>query len=129
MIELEEAHSDPVRDWAPDQPCSAQPASPVTALKLVFADACTGRIGYVLEGVAGEVKIYPGIDIDVPVLGEGTKPTDKRTQPDDVRKAIRAAFSEGADGVVLSREYVEMWLANLTAAGDTLRELFAQSAR
>ena len=82
-----------------------------------------------VEGVAGEVKIYPGIDIDVPVLGEGTKPTDKRTEPDDVRKAIRAAFSAGADGVVLSREYVEMWLANLTAAGDSLRELFTQSAK
>jgi len=24
---------------------------------------------------------------------------------------------------------VEMWLANLTAAGDTLREIFAQSAK
>jgi hypothetical protein len=82
-----------------------------------------------VEGVAGEVKIYPGIDIDVPVLGESAKHTDKRTQPDDVRKAIRAAFGAGADGVVLSREYVEMWLANLTAAGDTLRELFAQAAK
>jgi hypothetical protein len=29
---------------------------------------------------------------------------------------------------VLSREYVEMWLANLTVAGNTLREIFAKSA-
>jgi hypothetical protein len=29
--------------------------------------------------------------------------------------------------VVLSREYVEMWLANLTAAGDALREIFANT--
>jgi hypothetical protein len=28
---------------------------------------------------------------------------------------------------VLSREYTEMWLANLSAAGDTLREMFAKS--
>jgi hypothetical protein len=75
-----------------------------------------------IEGVHGEVKIYPGIDIDVP-----TALTDKRTSPDDVRQAVRAAFGAGADGVVLSREYVEMWLANLSAAGDTLREIFAHS--
>jgi hypothetical protein len=75
-----------------------------------------------LEGVQGEVKIYPGIDIDVP-----TKRTDKRTKPEDVRLAIRAALGAGADGVVLSREYTEMWLANLSAAGDTLREMFAKS--
>jgi hypothetical protein len=77
--------------------------------------------------VAGEVKIYPGIDIDVPVLGGSGKSTDKRTKPEDVSRALRAAFGAGADGVVLSREYVEMWLANLSAAGDTLREIFAQS--
>jgi hypothetical protein len=79
-----------------------------------------------IAGVAGETKIYPGIDIDVPVLGASNAATDKRTKPEDVSRALRAAFSAGADGVVLSREYVEMWLANLTAAGDTLREIFAQ---
>ncbi len=82
-----------------------------------------------LTDVAGEVQIYPGIDINVPVLGAGPSPTDKRTGPEDVRLAVRAAFGAGADGVVLSREYVEMWQANLTAAGDTLREIFAQSAK
>jgi hypothetical protein len=79
-----------------------------------------------LQSVAGEVKIYPGIDIDVPVLGAGPNPADYRTKPEYVRAAIRAAFGAGADGVVLSREYVEMWLSSLTAAGDTLRELFPQ---
>jgi len=43
--------------------------------------------------------------------------------------ANEAAFGAGADGVVLSREYVEMWMANLTAAGDTLKEIFAQQAK
>jgi hypothetical protein len=76
-----------------------------------------------IAGVAGQVKIYPGIDIDVP-----TRLTDKRTKPDDVRRSVRAAFEAGADGVVLAREYVEMWLANLSAAGETLRQIFAQSA-
>ena len=81
-----------------------------------------------LAAVGGEVKIYPGIDIDVPTLSANPKPTDKKTKPEDVSRALRAAFGAGADGVVLSREYVEMWLANLTAAGDTLREIFAQAA-
>jgi hypothetical protein len=80
-----------------------------------------------LAGVAGEVKIYPGIDIDVPTLEAATKVPEKRTKPEEVSRSLRAAFGAGADGVVLSREYVEMWLANLSAAGDTLREIFAQS--
>jgi hypothetical protein len=74
-----------------------------------------------IAGVAGQTKIYPGIDIDVP-----TARTDKRTTPDDVRKSVRAAFGAGADGVVLSREYVEMWNANLSAAGETLRDIFSK---
>ncbi len=83
-----------------------------------------------LAGVAGQTKIYPGIDIDVPVLGANAAGTDnKRTKPDDVKHALQAAFAAGADGVVLSREYVEMWVANLTSAGDTLREIFAHSAK
>ncbi|HUA91194.1 MAG TPA: hypothetical protein VL991_01435 [Terracidiphilus sp.] len=73
-----------------------------------------------IEGVKGsDVQIYPGIDIDVP-----TKLTDKRTKPEDVRRSVRAAFEAGANGVVLSREYTEMWLANLSAAGDELRATF-----
>ena len=75
-----------------------------------------------IAGSRGEVMIYPGIDIDVP-----TKSTDHRTKPDDVRQAIRGAFGAGANGVVLSTRYEEMWLANLSAAGDELRSVFAHS--
>jgi hypothetical protein len=82
-----------------------------------------------LLGVAGQTKIYPGIDIDVPVLGAGPKAGDKKTNPEDVKHALEAAFAAGADGVVLSREYVEMYLANLTSAGDTLRGIFAGHAK
>lgn len=78
-----------------------------------------------LEQLAGEVQVYPGIDINVPVLGKDARPDDKQTSPETVRQSIHAAFGAGANGVVLSREYVEMWLANLTAAGNTLREVFA----
>ena len=73
-----------------------------------------------LADTGGMVKIYTAIDIDVP-----TKPTDHRTKPEDVRAAIHAAFGAGANGVVLSTRYEEMWLANLAAAGDALRDIFA----
>ena len=62
---------------------------------------------------AGEAKIWPGIDIDIPTSAE-----EKRTEPGDVRAAVRAAFGAGAQGVVLSRKYSEMRLANLRAAGE-----------
>ena len=60
---------------------------------------------------AGEVKIWPGIDVDIP-----TGADEKKTEPGDVREAVRAAFQAGAQGIVLSRKYSEMRLANLRAA-------------
>ena len=62
---------------------------------------------------AGEIKIWPGIDIDIP-----TGTDEKKTEPSDVREAVRAAIRAGAQGVVLSRKYSEMRLANLQAAGE-----------
>src|ERR1700719_394690 len=70
------------------------------------ADYVSRETKRAIAGVEGQVKIYPGIDVDVP-----TKLTDKRTKPDDVRTSVRAAIGAGADGVVLAREYVEMWMA------------------
>ena len=61
-------------------------------------------------------KIWPGIDIDIP-----TGPDEKKTEPQDVRDALRASLRAGADGVILSRKYSEMRLANLRAAGEALR--------
>jgi hypothetical protein len=91
--------------------------------KGLSADYVARETRRAIAGVAGgQVKIYPGIDIDVP-----TRRTDKRTKPDDVKLSVRAALGAGADGVVLSREYVEMWLANLSAAGDTLREIWGKA--
>jgi hypothetical protein len=72
-----------------------------------------------ITGTGGNVEIYPGIDIDVP-----TAKGEKRTTPEDVIAATQAAFSAGAQGVVLSREYHEMWLKNLSAAGETTRKIF-----
>ena len=69
-------------------------------------------------GAAPAVKIWPGIDIDIP-----TAATSKKTQPEDVYAAVKAAFEGGADGVLLSRKYSEMRLANLAGAGKAVREL------
>jgi len=65
-----------------------------------------------LEGVDARVKIYPGIDIDIPT-GAG----EKKTEPEDVHAAVEAAWRAGAHGVILSRKYSEMQLRNLRAAG------------
>jgi hypothetical protein len=72
-----------------------------------------------LEGVAGtNTRILPGIDIDIP-----TEPNNSKSTPQSVKAAVQAAFRAGAPGVLLSRKYSEMRLANLSGAGDAIREL------
>jgi hypothetical protein len=71
-----------------------------------------------VAGAPAGLKIWPGIDIDIPT-GAG----EKKTQPDDVFQAVTAAVRGGAHGVLLSRKYSEMRLDNLRAAGRALREL------
>ena len=72
-----------------------------------------------LEGVEGtNTLIWPGIDIDIP-----TEKGNSRCTPQSVKEAVVAAFSAGARGVLLSRKYSEMRLANLGGAGDAVREL------
>ncbi|HXD01292.1 MAG TPA: hypothetical protein VN048_18280 [Verrucomicrobiae bacterium] len=63
-------------------------------------------------------QIWPGVDIDVPVeKGEG------HCTPESVARAVKAAFSGGAQGIILSRNYTEMKPENLSGAGQALREL------
>jgi hypothetical protein len=62
----------------------------------------------------GKVKIYTGVGFDVP----GSPPDD----PEDVYQATRKAFEAGANGIVISREYEEMEVANLRAVGRAVRE-------
>ena len=71
-----------------------------------------------VAGSPPHVKIWPGIDIDIPTGANETKST-----PDDVYAAVKAAFAGGAHGVLLSRKYSEMRLANLAAAGRAVREV------
>ena len=69
-----------------------------------------------VEGVNDEIPVYPGIDVDIP-SGECA------TTPERVRDAVVGAFRGGAKGVILSRKYSEMKLANLSGAGQALKEL------
>jgi hypothetical protein len=62
--------------------------------------------------------IWPGIDIDIPTGG-----TPSRTTPDGTKDAVLAAFRAGANGIILSRKYSEMRLANLSAVGEAVLEL------
>jgi hypothetical protein len=70
-----------------------------------------------VTGAGSALEIWPGIDIDIP-----TGKDEKKTQPEDVREAVKAAIRGGADGVILSRKYSEMRLANLRAVASALRE-------
>jgi hypothetical protein len=70
-----------------------------------------------LDGVGGKCRIYSGIDIDIP-----TGKNSRKASPDDTYAAVSAALTAGADGLILSRKYSEMRLANLSAAGRAVRE-------
>jgi len=82
------------------------------------ADYVLGETKRALSDVAGSsCKIYPGIDIDVP-----TEAGQKKTSPEDVYAATAAGLKAGADGVLFSRKYSEMKLANISAGGKAVRE-------
>jgi hypothetical protein len=70
---------------------------------------------------AGKTKLYSGIGFNIP--GE-----PRTTDPENVYKTVHRAFDAGAAGVVISREYEEMRLANLKAVGRAIRELAAARA-
>jgi hypothetical protein len=72
-----------------------------------------------MDGVAGKnTLIWPGIDIDIPTASNSSKST-----PQGTKDAVTAAFRAGVQGVILSRKYSEMKLANLSGAGDAIRGL------
>lgn len=71
-----------------------------------------------LAGVEGRSRILPGIDIGIP-----TGPGSRKASPEDTHAAVSAALRAGAHGVILSRKYSEMRLANLAAAGHAARAL------
>jgi hypothetical protein len=70
-----------------------------------------------LAGVKGKCSILPGIDINLP-----TGKDSRKASPEDSYAATLAAYKAGSHGVILSRKYSEMWLANLDAAGRAIRD-------
>jgi hypothetical protein len=70
-----------------------------------------------LEGVQGKCSILPGIDIGIP-----TGKNSRKATAEDTYAATRAALKAGAHGIIFSRKYSEMSLANLEAAGKAVRE-------
>jgi hypothetical protein len=69
-----------------------------------------------VASAAGKTKIFPGIGFDVPWGSNHLA-----ANPDEVQAAVVKAFAAGADGIVVSREYEEMRIANLRAVGRGVR--------
>ncbi len=83
------------------------------------ADSVYRETKRALDGAAGtKTLIWPGIDIDIPTAQNNSKST-----PQGTKDAVLAAFRAGAHGVILSRKYSEMKMANLNGAGEAIREL------
>jgi hypothetical protein len=73
-----------------------------------------------VEGVAGtKTEIWPGIDVDISNMNVEYS----QCSPPVIKEVTKAAFNGGGKGLVISRKYSEMKLANLAAVGDALREL------
>jgi hypothetical protein len=75
----------------------------------------TARAVANIQAAGTNTAILPGIDIDIP-----TAPEHVHCTPEGTSDAVIAAFQGGARGVILSRKYSEMNLANLFAVKDAL---------
>lgn len=66
-----------------------------------------------VAGVQGKCNIFPGIEIGI---------GSRKATPEETYDATLAAFRGGAEGIILSRKYSEMQLANLAGAGRAVRD-------
>jgi hypothetical protein len=78
----------------------------------------------IVDVVQGRCSVVPGIGVDVPntaleAPNGGKRPSDQLA----LRAAIKNAFTAGAGGILISREYDEMRLESLKTIGETLKEL------
>jgi hypothetical protein len=77
-----------------------------------------------VEDVAGtNTQIWPGIDVDIPSGSLTPAEHIMKCTPAGTKACTLAAFRGGAHGVVISRKYSEMTLANISGVGAALREL------
>jgi hypothetical protein len=73
-----------------------------------------------VEDVKGtQTQIWPGLDVDI----ANVDLEYSRCSPPVINECTKAAFRGGAQGLVISRKYSEMKLADLAAVGDALREM------
>jgi len=70
-----------------------------------------------LELLQGKCKIYPGIEINIP-----SNAAYKQTTPQGVYDATTAALKAGAQGILFSRNYSEMYLDNISGGGKAIKE-------
>lgn len=89
---------------------------PFTGLSADYVYRETRRALQAVQG--SETRIWPGIDRDIP-----TAANHSRSTPQGTKEAVLAALRAGAHGVLLCRKYSEMRLANLSGAGEAVREL------
>ena len=100
-----------VMDYRQEKSLAEIPKTGLSA-DYVFREAQRARAA--LAGT--KTQLWPGIDIDIPTAAGSAKST-----PEGTRDAVLAAFRAGSDGVILSRKYSEMRLANLRGAGAAVR--------
>jgi hypothetical protein len=100
-----------IMNYGQEKPLAEIPKSGLSS-DYVFREAKRAR-----EALNGsKTQLWPGIDIDIPTAAANSKST-----PEGTRDAVAAALRAGADGVLLSRKYSEMKLANLRGAGAAIR--------
>ena len=102
-----------ILNYANEKPLAQIPMTGLSA-DYIYREATRARAG--LEGTT--TLLWPGIDIDIPTASNHSKCT-----PEGTEDAVMAAFKANADGVILSRKYSEMMLANLKGAGNAVRKL------
>jgi hypothetical protein len=88
---------------------------PKTGLSANYVYQEAKRAREALNGT--KTHLWPGIDIDIP-----TGQAQSKSSPEGTKAAVLAALRAGADGVLLSRKYSEMKLANLRGAGAAIKE-------
>ena len=90
---------------------------PYTGLDSSYVLNETKRCVADVEGT--KTEIWSGLDVDISNMPDEYS----HTTPPGIKACTKACFEGGGKGVVISRKYSEMKLANLAAVGDALREM------